>query len=442
MWQSVSGLTTWLEGWGLSIQRIAFALFGAAVLVMVVFAQDLLASSLLALVVLFPLIGPPLALLGIFRWWVNYARLRFLLENPMVLLEIVMPQEVRRTPRAMQAFFEALYKPSGESTFLDIYIKGKTRPFWAIEIVSHAGQVRFYCYVRKALRANFEAILYGYYPEITIREAEDYTRRFPYKEESEDLFGFNYTLTKPDVYPIRTYADFKTDDTLLKPEERVDPLAMVLEQIADTGPNEFVWLQIVFRSHRASERALKEQYKQEVNKLCDEYYARDSAGNPDYGKLPGLTSDIIKAMQRKLEQHHYQVGMRIIYKAKKDSFVGSRISQLVHLLQVFNSQLFNSFAPGGWLTKYDYPWQDITGYRQAYDKRRLFYLFQRRAWFTPYYWENYFVLSSEELATLFHPIGAEVLGSRVARLEARRVEPPVHLPSAGTAVFEEQGGRA
>ncbi len=438
MRQRIEALVRWLEGWGLHVERIAIIAFGIGTALLIIAGQGLLFDVFRALLFLVPVLGPPLALYGVISWWLAYVRLRFLLENEMVLVEIVMPQEVRRTPRAMQAFFEALYKPFGEATFIDRFFRGKMRPFWSFEIVAHGGVIRFYCYLRKSLRENFEALLYAYYPEVVVREVEDYTRRFPYNEQRENLFGFHFFLAKPDVYPLRTFVDFRTDDPFMKPEERVDPLSVVLEQLADVGKDEQVWLQIVVRSHKPKERDLTSLFKRETEAILEEYHTKDNEGKPDYGKLPPYAVDLLKAMRRKLEQHHFQVGMRLIYKAKKEAFTGPRIPLFVNLLHIFSSQLYNSFTLGGWLAEYNYPWQDPTGYRQAFDKRRLFYLYQRRAWFTPYYWEDYFVLSSEELATLFHPIGSDVLGQRVSRVAARRVEPPAQLPEA-SSVVEDRG---
>ena len=80
----------------------------------------------------------------LFKLWMNYIRTKFLKSIEWKVLEVRIPKEVLRTPKAMEQVFSGLHgSTAGGSTFTDKYIKGKLDTWLSFEIVSVGGQTRF-----------------------------------------------------------------------------------------------------------------------------------------------------------------------------------------------------------------------------------------------------------------------------------------------------------
>jgi competence protein ComEA len=67
--------------------------------------------------------------------------------------------------------------------------------------------------------------------------------KVPYKKASKEwsLWGCEYKLSKADAYPIKTYVDFKLDNTQTKDEQRSDPFASIVELLGSVGRGGHVW---------------------------------------------------------------------------------------------------------------------------------------------------------------------------------------------------------
>jgi hypothetical protein len=135
--------------------------------------------------------------------------------------------------------------------------------------------------------------------------------------------------------------------------------------------------------------------------------------------------------------------IRAIYIADKDKFnAGVRAPALIGAFRQYAGGELNGFKPDK-ATKIDFPWQDIFGGNivylkqkilKAYKGRRFFYggfdLYSISTWFThpnksggkPY------ILSTEELATIFHLPGRVVETPTFTRIETKKGEPPANLP--------------
>ena len=103
-----------------------------------------------------PYWGPPVLATTFWYVWLRYVRARFISEQKHILLEIRLPQEMRKSPAAMQAVLDGLCLRSGESTFVDRLWLGKVRTWYSFELVSIEGQVHMYVWVRAQFRKTVE----------------------------------------------------------------------------------------------------------------------------------------------------------------------------------------------------------------------------------------------------------------------------------------------
>ena len=87
------------------------------------------------------------------------------------LLEIRLPQEVLKTPKAMEYVLVGLHGVWDELKFRDIWVKGEFLPRFSLEIAGSGGDIHFYIYTQKKIRDFVEAQVYSQYPDAEIQEA-------------------------------------------------------------------------------------------------------------------------------------------------------------------------------------------------------------------------------------------------------------------------------
>ena len=137
----------------------------------------------------------PLILLPVFLdFWLMAIRFKYILKIKWVLLEIKIPREILKTPKAMELVFAAVYSMHDSKKFVDIWWKGEVQ-FWAtFEMTGHAGGIRFYARIPAQFRNMIESAIYSQYPDIEIVEAEDYVDLLPavLPNNIYDLWGNNF----------------------------------------------------------------------------------------------------------------------------------------------------------------------------------------------------------------------------------------------------------
>jgi hypothetical protein len=388
--------------------------------------------------------------LTVYFWsvWVDYVRAAFIAKQKYIVLELKLPPEVYKSPAAMELVLAGLHQTGGEGTWYAKYILGKMRPWFSLEIASFEGNVRFFIWTREGFKNLIEAQFYGQYPNIEITEVPDYTNFMPYYDHHRfGLWGSLFKLTKPDPYPIKTYVDFGLDKDP-KEEYKIDPLTPVIELMSLMGKGEYMWLQIIFRAHKEKHDHHggmfdKTTWQDEARKTIKEIYegmneeGEDEEGSKSMRRAPTEGErEILKALERSVRKHGFDVGIRGFYFAENDKFNGGRVPAFTNVFKQFGSPSykgedekisFNSFSPTH-TTDYDYPWQDFRKIREMGNRHHIVDGYRRRGFFFPPHQEHWFVLNSEELATIFHPIGKTLQTPSVSRVSSRKAEAPTNLP--------------
>ncbi|HEY4486833.1 MAG TPA: hypothetical protein VJB70_03845 [Candidatus Paceibacterota bacterium] len=394
----------------------------------------------------------PSALL--FFFWISFVhhrRTRFLDKQRPVLLEIKVPKNVDKSPLAMEVALNSIYQTSGESNWYDRAILGKVRSDFSLEMVSIEGDVHFFIRTRPFLRKNIESHIYSQYPTAEIYEVEDYTPSVPFAQKDSDwnLFGLEYTLTKPDPYPIKTYIDYELDRDKFE-EKKVDPITPTLEFLGGIGKNEQIWIQILVQANKGKKdpttpwkgRDWQGEAKELIAKIMEDAKDRSGAVSEEGNdfRLAMLTEgerNAIKAIERSVSKLGFDCGIRALYLGRKESFEPGNIAGLFGAFRQYNSNDLNGFKQARF-TDVDYPWQDYfdfapnpfsaKGDRVGKMKWKIFDAYRRRSWFHPPYERKPFVLNSEELATIFHFPGRVSETPTFERIASKKSEPPANLP--------------
>ncbi len=382
----------------------------------------------------------PFSLAGGLSWvlwniWVYYARARFLASQKYVLLEMRLPENIYKSPLAMEVVLDALHQTGGESTWYDRLIRGKVRPHFSLELVSLEGQVKFFLRTREGLRQIVENQIYSQYPDIEIYTVPDYTTRIRFGKEGSDwaVWASEFELSKPNVFPIKTYIDYGLNKESVEEEQKIDPITPMIEFLGSLGRGQQVWYQLIIRAGKGKDDKTGYWHydlKDEVKKEIEEMTKPDPVNEGEIPKEKKLTSQdkrIIEALEKSLQKRWFDCGMRAVYLARKDVFNGTHVPAMLGVVKQYSSPDLNGFKPKN-VTDVDYPWQDISQKKRAQMKESLFDAYRRRSWFFPPYERKPFVLNAEEIATIYHFPGGVAQTPTFGRVESKKAEPPINLP--------------
>ncbi|MCK5285827.1 MAG: hypothetical protein KAJ58_01210 [Candidatus Pacebacteria bacterium] len=375
--------------------------------------------------------------------WLVYIRTKFINEQDYKLLEIKLPNEIKKTPLAMELFLHSLIQTGGEANWYQKFIEGKSRPVFSLEMISLEGQVKFFIWTRGFFKNLVEAQIYAQYPDIEITEVVDYTSFINFDPKALGMWATEFKLSKDDFYPIKTYVDYDMESKGVKEEEKIDPITPIIEFLGAVGSGQQVWLQILVRAHRKErKKALswkerwekkewssledwRAQSKGEIKKLIEEASKSDDKENKAIRAMTKGESNVIAAIERSVSKLSFDCNIRGIYLAEKDSFNPINIVSMIGTFKQFNSNDLNSFKITQ-VTGFDYPWQDYKGIRTDRIKRRLFNEYRQRS-FSLFY--RPFVLNVEELATVFHFPGGVAQTPTLSKLMSKKSEAPFNLPT-------------
>ena len=429
--------------------------------------MDLLATSLLNAVsglnqgfaVFFDvwyLILPPL-LYGLFLLlWMQHVWGKWASKIKWIVLEIIPSRDIEKSPQPMESFFAGLAGAMTTPTSTEEYILGYIPVSFSLELVSTDGNVHFYVRTQEQFRSLVESHLYAQYPNIEVIEVEDYVQNVPrtIPNKEWDLWGADFELTKDDLYPIKTYKYFEESVT----GKMIDPLSGLIEAMGRLGPGQHVWLQFI--TTPIGEKATHELLSKTVDKFLGrekpaeigiirmffmdiwdvirnlprslnasepEFYsyavAKKDEQPLEFRLSPG-EKDVLKALQSNLGKQMFKIRMRMIYLGRRENFSKAiGVSPIIGAIKQFSDQNLNGFKPND-LSK-TYAEFVMTHERLRYRQRRLFRRYITRDGDPG---DTKFILSSEEMATVFHLPDMNVVAPTLARVSAKRGNAPTNLP--------------
>ena len=389
-----------------------------------------------------PLWMPIAAIISGWYVWQWYTRTKFLAKVNPVLLEVKMPRNLVKSPRAMENALSLLWTDSGETTFLNRVWQGQVRPFFSLEIASFGGEIHFYVWVWKAWRHVVESAIYAYYPEVEIVEAEDYAMKFKYDPAVHEVFATDWRLEpKNDAYQIKTYMDFELEKEI-EEEYKIDPFAEVLERMSSIKPMEQMWIQILITMSRdkthvkgtpwwettARWNALIHHEIDSIREHSLGDYKEEEWRRYSRMPQPG-PAEAILGMDRNLTKHPFNFGARGVYISDSKNFNGPTVTGLRWIWRPMgNQEVGNQLRPRRWGNIFDWPWQDLFDKRWVLHHRRFFDAFRRRSWFYQPWIMPHNMVSTEMIATIWHPPSNAIEAPGLRRIPAKRKEAPPNLP--------------
>tara|TARA_B100000508_G_C11462606_1_gene279955 strand:+ start:2021 stop:3340 length:1320 start_codon:yes stop_codon:yes gene_type:complete len=380
----------------------------------------------------------------LFEQWLEFAREKFKYENGRVTLRIKLPQEVLKSPEAMESVFSQIHNPNGPDNLWQTYIDGKHPLVSSFELASIGGEVRFYVNVpKKKIKNALEAQLYAQYPGVEItEELIDYAAEVVWDEEKWEMMSFHIVKKDDDVLPIKTYIDFGHDQ-IPKEEEKFEPMAPLIEHLGKAKPHERLWVQILCVPHAKSdfksgslqkistwEKAAAEKINEIMGRDKDRMVAGEESDNRPM--LSPSERDTVTAIERNVSKYAYKTAIRAMYISEAGKFDGEMIGPLLKSFAQYDIIGRNGMGVR-WRTDFDYNWfSDFTGKKKITLKRNELEAYKARS-----YTEGdkktkvdaAKIMSAEELATFYHIPGTSVVTPNLTRVESARREAPANLPT-------------
>lgn len=373
-------------------------------------------------------------------------RKRFYLQQGRIQYRIKLPQEVLKSPEAMEFVLNQLWNQATPDNFYEGWIQGKAPQPASLEMVSIGGDVRFYVNIsRKKMKEQFVPSIYSQYPGIElVEEPVDYAGEIKVGDPEWEIWSTHLNKKDKKWGPIKTYVEFGLQDNP-KEEEKVDPITILLDRLGEIGPNERLYFQIIIRAAnkpslvRGDLRLFEgPSWNKMAEERVDELLKRDhetkgplNAGDTDFEGSPRISPgerEDVEAIERNATKHAFRGNIRYLYAARKGHFRSDLLNPLNRTFSIFDSVGRGSIGVR-WRTDFNYMWfSDPFGdllpkYRAIEHKHyKLRKLAPHCQGDEPKIW------TVEELATMFHIPGTVALTPTLDRIASNRAEAPSNLP--------------
>lgn len=302
-----------------------------------------------------------------------------------VLLQVDVPRENEVKIDAMEQLFSALssmYK--GKSHFwLPNYLH--VQEHVSFEIVAVGEEIRFYVSVSKKTKNFLEKQIHGTYPGCSIVESEDYNM---FHEEGHVAYA-SLKLKNMTYYPIKTYRDLA-----------VDPLSVITSSMANLNKNESVAIQFVIAPAGGEWKSVGKKFISKTKK--DEADPEKAKFNVDAKSLDGIDNKITKP--------GFSVSIRIVASASTQDDAKLIIDNIKGAFAQFSSDQ-NSFTSDKIRIHANFMIDFIYRYQPLFSKPSI--------------------LTTEELATLFHFPNKSIETPRIHWLTSKRAPASVNVPDQG-----------
>jgi hypothetical protein len=415
-----------------------------------------------------PFIGTAVLAYIAHAFWLHYVRANFISGIDWVLLEIVPPRDVLRSPKAMELFItNALYHLSNKGG-LEVYWQGAVWFWFSLEIASIDGQVHFYIRTPSRVKGLIETQMYAQYPQAQVKEVEDYTLAVDKitADSKYNLWGCEFKLLRPDAYPIKTYVDFGLEEDP-KEEYKVDPISPVVELFGSIGKGEQMWMQIVVTPSKKEYPEHAGMFTKTHDWIKQAILESEKIAKPDTriehlpdgsilktGRTPDAVRPLIDGINKKIIKVGFDTGIRVCYVAPKEIFNMSNRRNIRLIFRQYAAPYLNEFDRinstqadvfGSNIIAKFIPLSSKKVLRLAdrmlkeYREREFFHPPMRHnihfPWpISPMIFPNFFhhhinVLNTEELATLWHFPGQILKVPTLERIESKEASPPTNLPT-------------
>lgn len=311
----------------------------------------------------------------------------------MVTLEVRLPKdnEIKiDVAEQMFASFASL-KKSGWRSFFDL------DDVVAFEIVGKPSEIRFYVSASSKIIDLVEKTVYGYYPSADIRRVDE-----PNIYSEEGKVAFAGLVQKTYTYlPIKIYRDLPSD-----------PLSAITSALSKMSEGEGAMVQILIRPAGGRWKEIGKSYVASVKK---------NEANPEKATFK-TDPKTLEKIEDKCSRPGFETTICFVVSSKTKEMAEIHLKNIKTTFSQFNSDL-NGFKGTKILFKPGFMINFIY---------KFFPVFELP------FWRSVSILSSDELATIFHFPNKTVETPHIQWLKAKTAPVPVEVPHSG-ATYIGQG---
>ncbi|MBI3070330.1 MAG: type IV secretory system conjugative DNA transfer family protein [Candidatus Levybacteria bacterium] len=354
--------------------------------------NTLLTSFLLGLLLAIAIIGSAY-LIGYFLLLFYKHRNREKESLESVLLQVALPRDNEIKIDAAEQLFTSLasIRKGGRFSFL------KPQPALSFEIVGTAGDIRFYVHAPNSLRDLVEKQIHGAYPDAEIRAIEEKDARrkgmvigseYNIFSESAKVAFASLRLKKHDYLPIKVFKDLPTD-----------PLSSITSVLAKMTEGEGAAIQIMASPADSKWKNFGRNYIAKTKK---------TEANPETAKYAADPKEL-EAIENKIAKPGFSVVVRAVVSSSTKESAQAHLGNILSAFSQFDS--LNSFTKnrhllkGAFVNDFIYRYMPIRGQTG--------------------------ILSSEELATIFHFPNKSVTTPHIFWITSKRAPAPAQIPESG-----------
>lgn len=336
-----------------------------------------------------------LAILGLLylflMWYKNRDRERQSLDS--VLLEIALPRDNEIKIDAAEQLFAAFagIKAGGSFSFL------KYPPHLSFEIVGMPEDLRFYIYTPNKYRDLVEKQINASYPDAEIKIVNEKDSKSGYivgneynifSKEGKVAFA-SLKLKDYNYKPIKTYKEFA-----------VDPISSMTSVLAKMSPGEGAAIQILISGADSKWSKAGRSFIATTKK---------NESNPETAKYSTDPKEL-EAIEGKISKPGFNTVVRLVVSSSSTEAATAHLENILSAFSQFDNN-FNSFTKnrhwlkGNFITDFVYRYFPSGG--------------------------NLSVLTSEELAGVFHFPNKNITTPHIYWINAKRAPAPVQIPDSG-----------
>ena len=374
-------------------------------------------------------------------------------------IQVAVPEESAQTPKAFENCIEVIGGIHKDPDIIERLFEGYFLPWYSCELQCTRDRARYIMVVPTPHRKLIEGVIYGQYPLAEIKEVEDYSLEFDYRDIGKkfEMWGSEIVNVADDFKPIRTYLEF--EDKLAEDDRFIDPHQSLVEAFTHINDGEHFWVQVLIKPVSAEvidawatkgQDEIAELSGQKIEKstgilaqafgllgsipgelfqafMAGPKEATPSKPEPLRLKFPNPAEDAaMKGILAKVSRNGYKTKIRVMHLAPVGKLHKPNYGKAIGAFKQFNSFNLNSLKPDG-ATKTNGPNFILKQYRRAYRMRSILLNYQWRDFWGD---DSGFMMSAEELATLYHFPVKYVKSPSVERSAAGVSSPPSNVPYA------------
>lgn len=380
-------------------------------------AMDNFASSLEGFAWIYYLAGAGvlvlLALLFYF-WRKNVRRDTFRLSMGLALLSVRIPsksvEEVQQSGKQEKDWIRVMEDFYANLVTLNPKHFWQAKPWIALEVAKVRGEICFYVAAPRKYESFIEKKINSIYPDAEIEKCKDFNI---FGAAETVCCGFSKTV-RPVYLPIKTYNSLE-----------IDPLASITNTFTKLREREEAAVQITLRNvsddWRERGRRILKRMRQGKNfreALAETGFLQNFSTKKDDGQSQQFQSqvqgddELVKAMESKFSKHGFAANIRIVVSIKDETRSEEVFGQLAGAFDQFSAPDLNKFE---------------TKKQKGRARVRLLNDFIFRNFDN----SKSSILSTEELASIFHFPTPHLKTPNVKTLNAKAAPAPYNLPGEG-----------